>query len=105
MTVNLPLASFTRLPFALACNPSLAARTPGLVTSSIKTPIRSLSSLLGGTPASLAEWALSIPRIRMVVSPDGLGFEPRSRPNGVRARRCGHVDGARDRHAEQFFVF
>src|SRR5262245_59809838 len=74
VTVTLPPATRMRAPFALGCSPSVATNTPAFDTSSMNTPIRCISSGLGGTPASDSASARSNPRNRIVVSV-GLGVK------------------------------
>src|SRR6516165_2031817 len=59
MTVRLPAENLTRVPFELGCRPSPASNTPAFVSSSLYFIIAAISSVLGGTPASVFSSALS----------------------------------------------
>src|SRR5215471_9594647 len=59
MTVRLPAENLTRVPFELGCRPSPASNTPAFVSSSLYFNIAAISSVLGGTPASVFLSALS----------------------------------------------
>src|SRR6185436_7775469 len=56
----------TRLPNLLGLSPSAALRMPAFTISSLKRIPRSMSSLLGITPASLFALAFKITRTRIV---------------------------------------
>src|SRR5262249_5327413 len=66
VTLTFPPSTRTRFPFELGCSPSVASSTPALVISSMNVPIFSISSLVGGVPASESLSALSSPMKRMV---------------------------------------
>jgi hypothetical protein len=59
MAVRLPAENLMRVPFELGCRPSPASNTPAFVSSSLYFIIAAISSVLGGTPASVFLSALS----------------------------------------------
>src|SRR5260370_14718595 len=101
ITVRFPPENLTRAPFALGCSPSAASITPAFIISSLNFTIASMSSLVGGTLASLSLVALTSSMNRIVVSPSGCGLGG-GLPDGFDrlspASTQTSNEGGRDRH-------
>ena len=70
ITLRLSPENRTRLPLDVGCNPSPASIMPAFTSCSLYFPIASMSSLLGGTPASESFVAFTITMTRIVNSPN-----------------------------------